>query len=383
MNTQETVDLICFLFLSIVIVSGIFGNIVSLVIWSKGRQSREYVCATYFKLVAVSDICVLAVAGTYELFRLYPVSYNVAEYSDFVCKGVTFGRLFFPQISTWLLVVLTVERLLSITFPLRYHLGNARRRAYIAASTIVALALTLTSPLLYGMGTKTFYKTGPAFYLSLNVTEQHMVTSTELSYMHKLAYETGSMMNVSTKEFYLRYKGSAMHEITDAFNHTDAGVRNQTSVSCDFYNLPRVMEKVAWEMNYVILLCILPLTLIVCCNVIILLRLWKKRKAMTDVSGRKDNVSAFTKFVVATGIIFTMSTVPMTLFVLTYLKHLNVTLIVNGTNIFPEISRTLFSLNNGTNFLLYYISGENFRKDFKQMCTCVSSQQTSTKSTWM
>lgn len=379
METQKTVDFICFLFLSILIVFGIVGNIVSLVIWNRGKQSKKYVCATYFKLVAFSDICVLVVPGTYELFRLYPVSYSITKYSDFVCKGVTFGRLFFPQISTWLLVVLTVERLLSIVFSLKYHLGNARRRAYIAASTILALGLMLTSPLLYGMGTKTFYRTIPAFNLSFNVSEQQIVTSTELSYTYKPANETSSKNDKGLLAD-SSYKGSEIHEKMDSFNRTDARVTNRTSVSCDFYNLSRVMERVAWEMNYVILLCILPLTLIVCCNFIILLRLCKNRKAMSNVSGRKDNVSAFTKFVVATGIIFTMSTVPMTLFVLTYLKHLNVTLIVNETNIFPEISRTLFSLNNGTNFLLYYISGETFRKDFKQMFTCVSSRQTPTKS---
>jgi hypothetical protein len=74
--------------------------------------------------------------------------------------------------------------------------------------------------------------------------------------------------------------------------------------------------------------------------------------------------------ILAIGLVYTLSTLPMTLYVLTHFDLLKVELKIREIDILSEVARTLFCLNNGANFMLYFISGEKFRADFKHLFKC-------------
>jgi hypothetical protein len=415
---QELLETFCFIILIFIISFGTIGNLFSLVIWSNGKNSKHLACSTYFKLISACDICVLLTAGVFELLRFYPVEYTVTEYSTFVCKSVTFGRLFTTQISTWLVVVITFERTISILLPLKHYTSGARRRAYISCLVISVLSLSLTSLFLVAMavhedenptGTQTDNET---FYLNyddfnnsrpdtlkinstkrciLNQTDSSLNTMTEWPvesgktprHQNRIkpeslitsgissSFEPNTGTVVGMVQRIVKDNGTLQGEINCTIGNLTSVPNHNENLICDFVNLPRSVEKIAWTLNYVILICSLPLAIILVCNFVILVKHCLTRQPRNNGSEKRaNNLVLFTRLILAIGLVYTLSTLPMTLYVLTHFDLLKVELKIREIDILPKVARTLFCLNNGTNFMLYFISGEKFREDFKHLFKC-------------
>lgn len=140
--------------LVIIICIGVPANIISYIIWSRGTKCRSTACSVYFKLLAISDLLVLLIPAPIDVINkanvgahFLPNNVLRLEYLyDFVCKCYNFSFNFFPQVSAWITTSLTIERTISICFPLKLYRTNASKRAYIVMSVIVLAGTALNVP---------------------------------------------------------------------------------------------------------------------------------------------------------------------------------------------------------------------------------------------
>ena len=389
-ENQALLETICFVFLIVIITFGTIGNMGSLIIWTYGENSRSLACSTYFKLISASDICVLLTAGVFELLRFHPVRYFITEYSTFVCKTVTFGRLFTTQISTSLVVTITIERTRGIHFPLKHNTKGSRKRAFISVVIITVLSFSFTSLFLVAMAIpkdiemfkKEQYSYDGTFYtkvinISIPRTGTFTINSTECNELiSQNLTRSLTIQRNKTRRSVLHFENMTDENISNIIlnllNNTPGnlttGMQTHANQLCDFVNLSRTVEHIAWFVNYVILICCMPLTIIMLCNTVILVQHCLTHQSSKCVSAnRAKGFAVFTRLVLAIGLVYTLSTLPMTLYVLTHFKILNVEMEIRTTDILSEVARALFCLNNGANFILYFLSGQTFRKDFKHL----------------
>ncbi|KAL4237315.1 hypothetical protein ACF0H5_002033 [Mactra antiquata] len=111
---------------------GLPSNLVSLIIWTKGKKSKSLSCSMYFRLVTLSDaLSLLIIFYLTWLWRGDPVSFQL----------MFFFKYFLPSLSTWLMVCISFERYLSLICPFSFRPAGARIRALIA---FVCLVMILT-----------------------------------------------------------------------------------------------------------------------------------------------------------------------------------------------------------------------------------------------
>ena len=70
---DETIGLVLFVFLALLIVFGIVGNILSFVTWSRGQRCSELPISAYFKPLAIVDTCILLFPAMELLMFLPPI----------------------------------------------------------------------------------------------------------------------------------------------------------------------------------------------------------------------------------------------------------------------------------------------------------------------
>lgn len=137
----EKCELVKLIIIILVVVFGVIGNLLSLLVWIKGDKCSKISCSMYFRLLAATDLVVLIVSCGFPFFYEYvtniPVSVleypeNHTLYDEFnYLVPVLFFKRVGPQISPWLLTVITIERMLSLTFPFKFWLKGCKKRAVI------------------------------------------------------------------------------------------------------------------------------------------------------------------------------------------------------------------------------------------------------------
>ncbi|RUS89087.1 hypothetical protein EGW08_003150 [Elysia chlorotica] len=116
---------------------GTIGNVWTLVImrqWNLGSRSNNM--QVYMIFLAVSDLMVLY-SGLLRNWITWTFGRDVRLLSTPVCKGHTFLVYVSIYVSTWLLVIMTLERTCSACMPTRISSLCTRRRAYITIISIV------------------------------------------------------------------------------------------------------------------------------------------------------------------------------------------------------------------------------------------------------
>lgn len=118
-----------------ILLLGLVGNFCSIVVLLSKRMRTKSI---YFYLVALAfaDSGVLLLSATKTWIRVV-VGFEFLHVSDFVCKLTTFLIIVCLHLSGWLIVCLSVDRFVSVYFPLRAAQWCTYRRAVL---TSVALA---------------------------------------------------------------------------------------------------------------------------------------------------------------------------------------------------------------------------------------------------
>jgi len=134
----------------IITIVGLIGNILTIILLSR-KRNRKSSTAVYLSALAMSDILILVFGPLCDWLE---VMYHVViwEYGEVACKLQTFLQYASSSTSSWLLVVVTIERAISVTFPHKVKSQCTKRLAIIVVAITWALVYAANLHFLFGMG---------------------------------------------------------------------------------------------------------------------------------------------------------------------------------------------------------------------------------------
>ena len=134
----------------IIISLGTMGNCLTVLVIL--RQKNRITSTSLFLLfLALSDILLLYTSPLRLWIRHY-WNIDVRNLSEMSCKIHSYLTYVSVHLSSWLLVAVTVERVLSVMIPHRVKSGVTTTTAGVTISVIAVSVITLNSHFLYGMG---------------------------------------------------------------------------------------------------------------------------------------------------------------------------------------------------------------------------------------
>ena len=148
-------DFCCGFILTLIIICGMFGNVVSFMVWTKGRRCRKLPGGIYLRALAVSDTLALCIPAINEAITLM-AGYNPAKNYDFLCRFEITGRHFGLMVSSWIIVCFTLERTLAIARPTASSNLLSKKGTMVIMSIIFIVNFLLNFPfgIVYGHTTK-------------------------------------------------------------------------------------------------------------------------------------------------------------------------------------------------------------------------------------
>jgi hypothetical protein len=131
------------------IVLGTVGNSLSIIVLTR-KSIRSSTTAFYLTVLAFSDLIVLF-AGLLRQWIIYLFDVDIRKLTEVGCKiniWLVYSSLHF---SAWILIVLTLERVISAWLPHKARTLFKRKRAIALVNCLGVFILGLNSHLLYGM----------------------------------------------------------------------------------------------------------------------------------------------------------------------------------------------------------------------------------------
>lgn len=126
----------------IVIIFGTIGNMLSCIIMAR-KSTRKHVSSVCFRTLAVVDTFVLFLSSLMpwvQRWYLYPVlQFSIQHYSQITCKLYQFIQYWPRDLSAWILVMISIERVVGVIFPYKHDIIFTKRKAmyYIIVLTII------------------------------------------------------------------------------------------------------------------------------------------------------------------------------------------------------------------------------------------------------
>ena len=120
-----------------IFVLGVSGNALTFIVYSRKHFRRTGVFSVYFRALVVSDTVVLY--DCLYRFLVYTLGVDLDLMSAFTCYTRLYSRYSFCPISGYILLVVSLDRFVSIAWPTRFALRSDRR----IQATIVALIVLL------------------------------------------------------------------------------------------------------------------------------------------------------------------------------------------------------------------------------------------------
>ena len=296
---------------------GIPGNILSIIILMKLRSTQRSI---YLVCLACADLLVLCVSvlpdwiGGILMFHLRDV-YSI------VCRLQTFGMYSSIQLSSWILVLVTTERVVSVIYPHRVRIVFSLQRTFVSVILTIIGILSLNLHFIIGL---------PRDNITENLTE----------------------------------------------NHTDSHCFVREYVNTFYVNV--------WPWIDLLISFILPCVFLLIGNIIIIYRLRRNsrkdvytcRVAVVTQTGaieaRRGKASVVTKRVIVLNVIYIICMLPACLFavVMPYWFSDSYSSENGVSDLLAAIVTMLMFVNSSVNFLLYIFLGERFRKELFSMITC-------------
>ena len=132
----------------IIIVTGTIGNSLSIAAVTN-NYCKKTSFTIYLAALAITDTLVLYTSGiSLWLRKAYDI--NISLFGVPGCKLNTYFNYLFPQISSWLVVAITVERMLCTYYPSKTQLVNNHRTGIKVVATLITFIVLLNSNLLFG-----------------------------------------------------------------------------------------------------------------------------------------------------------------------------------------------------------------------------------------
>ena len=307
----------------VIIVVGTVGNTLSILVMLRKRFRHTTMC---FYLIA------LAVADTFVLYcSLLPLcleAYLSTEFnlhSDFLCKTLKFLSYYGTHIASWIIVCLTSERFVAVSFPHYCKILFTQARAAIALAFIIFILL---------------------------VFDMHF-------------FWTHHLQEYTRQYHYIDL------QTTTIITHTKkvCSINNHIKQHVDF-------KANVWPWMDITLFSLLPFVFIVVGNITICIKLGLARfnrrnlGASTNQSQNQSKLISTAVVLGSVSLLFILSTLPVTVLHFSYKPRTTPDTVAFAKE---EITKTtlvlLQYLNNAFNFVLYCLSGRQFRKELIIMLT--------------
>lgn len=134
----------------ILLLVGLIGNTLSF-ITLKRPILRHRVSTIYFRALCVADSGAL-LFGLLPIWPLYMAGYDITAQHAIICKLRNFLFITFSDSSIWLICAFTFDRLVAVVLPLRRKTLCTRRHALIAIAIIWSLAISKNIPMIITWG---------------------------------------------------------------------------------------------------------------------------------------------------------------------------------------------------------------------------------------
>lgn len=118
---SEVENIFKYLLLSLMLASillGIIGNVLSYLVFSLSPKLRQQSISIYFRAIAIVDTLTL-VNGILH-FLTATIDFNLSQVNEFFCKTKGPFSYTVGAVSPWLMVVVSIDRFISIRFPRRF-----------------------------------------------------------------------------------------------------------------------------------------------------------------------------------------------------------------------------------------------------------------------
>ena len=129
---------------------GVFGNILSFLIWTKGKRCSNNRGAIYLRMLALSDIAVLCIPAMELAVSFLKPAYILRRINVVFCKVFPISPYCCVQISTWIVVCLTVEQTIVVCRPFHSLARSGRWRQYGLVLIITIVSFLDNLPAFFG-----------------------------------------------------------------------------------------------------------------------------------------------------------------------------------------------------------------------------------------
>ena len=299
---------------------GIIGNVVCIITLQTKSFRGSTTAFLLTALAAVDSVSLLA--GALHTWLIHMFTLEVRTMSDPACRLHTFLTYLSVQMSAWTLVLVTLERVVSVTCPMAAPTIFSRRRIILVWICILCLLSGLNAYL---------------HLANMELTEEFVPT---------LDNGTFHVLECTVRH-------SASEELKVILNHV------------------RVWSDL-------VLSCIFPAVVIFFGNTLVIYklvqvsrrkrRLQSRRSQANDNTGRanKRKSSRITVMLITVGIVFLITSLPINIFLLGEDlwfsdRYLDLSVLVKRELVNTALS-LLYYFNNAINFILYFVSGTLFRK---------------------
>ncbi len=311
----------------VIFVFGIFGNISILMIFlRKSRLSSSN--ALCFSALAISD----CVALTFMLLRSL-LKLQVLGNITFSCRLVKYVYYSSLQISSWCLVLLTLDRLIAVVFIFKYSVWSKKLYSLRILIGIVLTILLLNSHLLFFVSSKQIKNQS-----NFNPLQQ-LISEIRVSHGNKKIPEDLKACHVDPNEnpFYYKY----------------------------FYS--------KWDIAHAIIYGVVPFVLVFISNILIIWKLYVlRRNKLTKSLVKKEKIFKvdptiksiqITVMLLSVAILFLLFTSPISIYMAVFYENLK-SMRSSKKEYIKVVLRYLGYFNNAINFYVYISLSTEFRKEF-------------------
>ena len=292
----------------ILIAFGTGGNILSIVVLTR-KSIRKSTTAIFLIFLTISDLCVLY-TGLFRQWLIYLNNIDIRHLSEAFCKIHTWLVYSSLDFSAWIIITVTLERIIAVWCPYSHNSRCRRQTALICIITVLTFILGLNAHLLYGMVDK-----------ESGIIEQKC-----------------SSIDESYSNFF-----------RSLWSWIDL---------CMFCLIPFVVIVFG---NSIILFKLLQRN-----------RTSNQQNQNQEISqGRQHHQSSMTAMLCTLNTVFFITTLPISIYNIGYTYWYSTTdpHVIAKLELWWSVVNMLMYTNNALNFLLYSLSGSRFRKELKRvMC---------------
>ena len=335
---MNTFDFCCGLIIFLIICCGICGNVLSFIVWTKGRRCKKLPGGIYLRALTVSDTIALCIPAMNEAISLVS-SVNPKLENDFLCKLEIVGRHFGLMVSSWIIVSFTLDRTVAIFRPAtpKKLISTKGTIALMVIIFLVNFVLNLPYGIVHeATQTAVTQSSGPAAepQMAINLSDRHRNESDSLT---TVSFETETII--------VGYKKQCLADRSSFFHYAN------------WYHI--------WFMD-VFLIFIIPFTLMTGSNLTVLYFIVTRKHSTMKKLDKKIKAVTMRAVTISVMHCVTSGAFSMSVLIPGFLTRA-FSVKYSDEYYISKITLILAILNHSINFLLYSVFGSEFRRDLTDL----------------